>query len=419
MKGIYKITQKSTGKIYIGQSINIYARWNSHITAIDNLSFHAAYRKDPTDFIFEILTQNDSYTTDDLDLLEKNAIKDYKSNDPKYGFNSTAGNGKNKNVTASQMRRVKGSVDLYINSHYLRNASGKKILVIGNFNISESALYNNMTIITDDFDFMCENARIIRVNDWKEIVAQLNTMETEKFDMIIANPPYNRGNEVISKCVEKSKDTIVLMPFLQYADNELYKHIVTITSADPKIFEDASVQKNLCICKLIDRKIDQSFEFIESQLFDSEYAEFYKLNQPYCTQFEKYRFKTIKHNEPISDDIKKEPYTFMMSVRVGGDGCHKGEKSADYRWNKLNDKNPRDIIKSSFSLVKFPNQKYYDNFTTWWYENPLQDKLIKGLKRSQSSVWGCLCAIPAIDFSVDRDYAHLTYKELLEIIKKR
>lgn len=36
MRGIYKITQITTGKVYIGQSMNIDNRWNQHAACIDN-----------------------------------------------------------------------------------------------------------------------------------------------------------------------------------------------------------------------------------------------------------------------------------------------------------------------------------------------------------------------------------------------
>ena len=84
MIGVYKITQKSTSKVYIGQSKNIFARWYQHVNAVDSLSFHEAYKKDPTDFIFEILRLTED--VDDLDRLEKLYIRDYKANDPQYGF---------------------------------------------------------------------------------------------------------------------------------------------------------------------------------------------------------------------------------------------------------------------------------------------------------------------------------------------
>lgn len=419
MRGIYKITQITTGKVYIGQSINIDNRWNQHAAAVNNLSFHEEYRKNPTDFTFEVLYQNDDYTKDDLNELEKKCIEDYHSNEKDKGFNGTAGNGKVKSISKQQMLRVRGSIDKLINSKYLRKTENKKILIIGNFNIGESSLYNNITVLTDDLDYTCETAKIIRVEGGDEIMAQLNTLKDEKFDMIIANPPYNAGNKIISKCITVAKRTIVLMPFSKYKKDELYKHVLSSELVNPKDFPDAYITNNLCVCELIPEKIERKFEDLEIETFDPKYREFYELNMRLPDNFMHYYFSDVSHNTPIKKEFLNMPNLFMTSVRVGGDGVHRGKESADYCWNVLHKKKDiRKLIKSSFDLFDFPSKKYYNNFVTWWYRNPLQDQIIKGVHKSQSAIGGVHIAIPNIDWSVDRDYEHLTYEQLLEIMRK-
>lgn len=54
--GIYKITNKVNGKVYIDQSKNIEKRWKQHLGAKDNYLIHRAIRKYGKDnFSFEIV----------------------------------------------------------------------------------------------------------------------------------------------------------------------------------------------------------------------------------------------------------------------------------------------------------------------------------------------------------------------------
>jgi len=64
ISGIYSITQLSTGKRYIGSSVNIKRRWNSHKSALnrginDNPHLQNAWKKYGQDsFLFEIIESN-------------------------------------------------------------------------------------------------------------------------------------------------------------------------------------------------------------------------------------------------------------------------------------------------------------------------------------------------------------------------
>lgn len=419
MKGIYKITQKSTNKVYIGQSINIDNRWNQHAFTIDNLSFHAEYRKNPTDFIFEVLVQDDNYTKEDLDRLEKYYINDYHSNDSKYGFNATKGNGKDQRAVSKQrMLMVRGSIDKYINSKFLRHIENKKILIIGNFNIGESSLYNDITVLTDDFDYTCDTAKIIRVEGGEEIMAQLNMMKDEKFDVIIANPPYNMGNQIISNCVDKAEETIVLMPFSKYKANNLYKHVLSLEIVDPKSFKDATITNNLCVCKLIKNEINRTFEELELETFDQNYREFYELNAKMPNKLSYTHGKYIKL---LSEEQLSR--TFYISVRVNLDGVHHS-KAFDIDANngiisieELNAdaEKRKKTATTPLSSIEFKTKKEADNIKRFWYNSTFLSDLIWGLKKEGGS---CAAAIPNIDWSIDRDYEHLTYEQLLAIMKE-
>lgn len=68
MIGIYKITCKSTGKFYIGSSINIEKRWREHAAQLKNGRHHSillqrAWDKyGVSDFIFEVVEETDRQT---------------------------------------------------------------------------------------------------------------------------------------------------------------------------------------------------------------------------------------------------------------------------------------------------------------------------------------------------------------------
>ena len=92
--GIYKITNKQTGDIYIGQSVNIADRWKQHIkcglgidASATNKLYNNMQRYGVWNFTFEILQK---CTRDKLNEKERFWIQMYQSN--KVGLNVTKGN---------------------------------------------------------------------------------------------------------------------------------------------------------------------------------------------------------------------------------------------------------------------------------------------------------------------------------------
>lgn len=77
--GIYKITNLLNNKCYVGQSRNIYRRWQSHRYANDSYPLHAAMKKyGAKNFSFEILEECD---TDELNEKESYYIQKFQ---PEY-----------------------------------------------------------------------------------------------------------------------------------------------------------------------------------------------------------------------------------------------------------------------------------------------------------------------------------------------
>lgn len=94
--GIYKLTNTSNQKYYIGQSVHIERRWKEHkerAFCVTNHQYNSplyrAIRKHGLDsFTLEIL---ETCSTSELNSREQYWIALLKSNNPEYGYNLTAG----------------------------------------------------------------------------------------------------------------------------------------------------------------------------------------------------------------------------------------------------------------------------------------------------------------------------------------
>lgn len=93
ISGIYKIVNRLNGKVYVGRSVDIYARWGQHIrSALGNSPdpIHCAIRKyGAENFDFVVLAQ----LADNLPDAERNQIAVYDSYSSAKGYNigGTAG----------------------------------------------------------------------------------------------------------------------------------------------------------------------------------------------------------------------------------------------------------------------------------------------------------------------------------------
>lgn len=112
MIGIYKITNKNNGKVYIGQSIDISHRKSCHEYDLKNnrhknIYLQRAYNIEPDAFSFEIICYCNE---EDLDELEMFYINKYNSADSHYGYNLdkfARGTGRKSEETKKKMSEVK------------------------------------------------------------------------------------------------------------------------------------------------------------------------------------------------------------------------------------------------------------------------------------------------------------------------
>ena len=87
VRGIYKVTNKINGKVYIGQSVDIGRRWRQHMTAKDDIYFHKAIQKYGVEnFEWEVI---EKCKKSELDERESYWIEYYDSFN--NGYNCTKG----------------------------------------------------------------------------------------------------------------------------------------------------------------------------------------------------------------------------------------------------------------------------------------------------------------------------------------
>ena len=415
MKGIYKFEVE--GKVYIGQSINITARYDQHLNAIDNSDFHLALKRNNYKFKFEILESGD-FDKSTLDSLEKKYIQDYKSD--KLGWNRTAGNGTIiKRTGKNKMQKVPPELDRYFYIKHLNAIKNKNILFIGEFPcIPVVAYYNKVTVWTNEIESNYGDEIIVqRLYEQEDYINMSKNLEKDKFDIIIANPPYQIANKVIKNCIDKTKEAIVLMPVKNYKAQELYKHVLELEVVDPKVFKEVSVQDNLTIAKLTNKKIEQDYEELEFQTYNSKYFSFYELNSR-C----KNKYKIITNSSITSYAGINNITTFAVGMRACLDGVHKTTECFDYHYNILRDYDNTYIPLSGINqtmygiiAIFFNTKEEKDNFCNFWYKNPLMNNFLKGLNKKGGSF---VPAFPKINWSKDRDYEHLKLEELLQIMKE-
>ena len=234
------------------------------------------------------------------------------------------------------------------------------------------------------------------------------------FDKIIMNPPYSNGLggkitfETIS-LLRDNKDCICLMPLSNYKNKsaELWRYVKTFELADPKMFVDADITGNLCICTLMNKTLDKfkTYEEMSMESYDPKFRTFYEVNKQCVGDFSCTGIDSIKINK-LSE--YNQDTAFYVHSRTAGDGVHKSGYDVEYNVNKSIgiDGLPLNTSKGHNNLIGgfivFTKKTGKDNFTLWWYkgEGELADKVIHSMNKKNGSIEP---AIPQIDWETISD----------------
>lgn len=242
-------------------------------------------------------------------------------------------------------------------------------------------------------------------------------MNKPEFDLIIANPPYSCGSDVIDTSIKLCSKLVVLAPFNCYKKNKLFTHIESckiITSSD----FDAAISKGQLSCCVLSSSSNNGTktwdEFKALYKTSEKYRDFYKLNAKKKSNIDS------RANMEVPINIET---TFMISSRVGDNGVHKTTECLDYRYNVLKNLPTEELplnsymghVQYGFTPYRLSSSIEKTNLATFWYKNPLMHDLIKN--SGESSCCFAL-ALPKINWAIDRDYEHLTIDDLMKILEE-
>ena len=195
------------------------------------------------------------------------------------------------------------------------------------------------------------------------------------------------------------------MPLSQYKKKDLYKYVKTFELANPKVFEDAVITENLCICTLKKENADKcSWLDLVLKSVDQKYIEYYKWN------IENNRGLSMKRSsyKPVSYfDTKLDFLETSRCFKSVGGGFGKG--GLGYRWNILHDYSS---VNAHNGQIRMPSEQARDNLAICWYNGDnsrkhLLGKVIAGVHLDEASS-EYYFAIPQIDWS----NIHINQKEL-------
>lgn len=390
LSGIYKITRKSDGKIYIGQSECIVKRILQHIDNVretNSEKIDGAIRSEGWDnFTYEVELALPELNTEQLWLAESTYIAKYDSYNT--GFNKTKGNhiGKYDHAEFTRKNVVSVALTKEIRDHFKLILKNKKVLLINLFDeqFVDALKYND-----------CEVIQISKYFESKEdlgnyIMEELKNYMNVKFDLIIANPPYGKiGANITKTIIDKIKydEYINLLPANDYKRNDtkdLFRYVelgsmVSIREA----FSDASVTTHVArITNIPNTSITlEEFEI-------ENYANALLKKYFYVTRSRKhYAIDNTGELHKIKNPDAN--YTFFLN---GRDINHKHlpwkngkytEESLTYQWNinkityteAMKYSQPSAVAKGEIyfygNTITFDTTVEKDNFTNFVYDNRL------------------------------------------------
>ena len=199
------------------------------------------------------------------------------------------------------------------------------------------------------------------------------------------------------------------MPLSCYKNksNELWRYVESMELADPKMFDDADITNNLCICTLMNETVDKfkTYYDMSKVVIDKNCMAFFNKQKTETTYF---KYVGLIWDTP---EYNPDPQTWVAhGVRILGDGNHRN--GYDVEWNtgvnidKRNISSIRENGKYRYNVffTVMPSKKAKDNYVTFMYNHDprsnLQYRLVKALNSTSGSPFP---AIPQIDWEAISD----------------
>ena len=324
-------------------------------------------------------------------------------------------------------------------SYNIINSKSDYIGVVNDFGLEvitrlKSDGYTNVVLLcteTNDELYTVIKFMLKREFDFDNII-RLDEYMTDNFDLVISNPPYELGNEVIMETMKHCKQAVVLMPASKYKKNKLFKNVTSFEVLPWKdyhdCFEDADTHIHLAT---LEQNTDnyETWQEFELNTYNQKWIKYYRENLRREASWE---YKPWCSSETVNN-LLNEGCTFLLTIRTAVDGVHKGENCADYRWNMLNevilDSNERsdralpkdnksDLYGALFSIFKTPEEKL--NISSYWYSSKIMTEIVRGLNKQ--SFPNTTLFLPKVDWNrswtdeeILRDYGY-TEDEIKEIL---
>lgn len=227
------------------------------------------------------------------------------------------------------------------------------------------------------------------------------------YEALLMNPPYNLGGKITNEAKEHANKTVCLMPLSCYKkkSDELWRYVESMDLADPKMFADADITNNLCICTLREAVVDlfKSYDDMSMESYDPKFKAFYEVNKSLKPRFRTY-FETMMSPDVVFDNT----YTFATTWRISVNNVQDTKTGWDYKYNvtkELKDipvHDRKDGTGKMYMAWILDFEKGHEtackNFNTWWWykgKHGLCAFLIKSLNKKSGTIEQ---AIPRIDW---------------------
>lgn len=233
------------------------------------------------------------------------------------------------------------------------------------------------------------------------------------YEALLMNPPYNLGGKITNEAKKHANRTVCLMPLSCYKkkSDELWRYVESMDLADPKMFADVDVVRNLCICALSSDVCDvyNSYDHMQELSWDAKVSKVFYWNKKHglVMSIDNYSNGLDVKFDFDTEIIESARLPAIDSVSEAG-GFH-GFRIGDNVGYRINVQKRYDTLVKRICRIKFnkPSVKAKDNFCTWAYKENmftnLANILIAGIKLDDATE-SCLYAIPQIDWESISDH---------------